>query len=336
MRASKFTVFLYASMVAIPLLLIAKVSLPIFGLQSLAPLVITLLAIFFILYGVVGFAEVALHKGKPDLWFPRTVKEKIGNIRLPRRRRNEREITFYVKRFNNAGRHFDKVPYKLNVDRYTTVLDALLGIKSEYDNTLSMRYSCRMGICGSCGMEINGRPCLACETNVFEVEKNGAVEIGPMLAHPLLKDLVTSFDDFFEKHKSVEPTLFRNDQKEQSRARKVYKQTDMQLNSFLPYSYCIMCGLCMDSCPVVNTNQEFIGPQALSQVYRYHADSRDQKGNERLTVIDRLSGAWGCEYAGACSDVCPEGVDPASAIQLLKADIMKGYIIKEDEREEGQ
>ena len=87
-----------------------------------------------------------------------------------------------------------------------------------------------------------------------------------------------------------------------------------------------MCALCIDACPVTNTNPDFVGPQALSQVYRYHKDSRDQEGQKRLDYVDTLTGAWGCEYAGACSKVCPKGVDPAAAIQMLKAELVENSL----------
>jgi succinate dehydrogenase/fumarate reductase-like Fe-S protein len=85
----------------------------------------------------------------------------------------------------------------------------------------------------------------------------------------------------------------------------------------------------MDACPVVNVNPDFTGPQPLSQAYRYYKDSRDQLNVKRLNEIDTLEGLWGCEYAGACSKVCPKGVDPASAIQLMKKDTMKSNITNE-------
>ena len=89
-----------------------------------------------------------------------------------------------------------------------------------------------------------------------------------------------------------------------------------------------MCGLCLDACPVANTTPEFTGPQALSQSYRYYNDSRDEMKEERLNVVDKLTGMWGCEFIGACSKACPKGVDPASAIQLLKTATAEEYIKK--------
>jgi succinate dehydrogenase / fumarate reductase iron-sulfur subunit len=152
-----------------------------------------------------------------------------------------------------------------------------------------------------------------------------------MQGHPLLKDLATDFDDFFEKHMSVQPRLYRIDAKEQYAAKKEYHQTREEVDRFLPYSYCIMCGLCEDACPRVNTNPNFKGPQALAKEYRYYADSRDQLGKKRLLDADRLDGVWGCEFAGACSKVCPKGVDPAAAIQLLKTELMSNTTAEERE-----
>ncbi|MCL5429975.1 MAG: 4Fe-4S dicluster domain-containing protein, partial [Candidatus Marsarchaeota archaeon] len=91
---------------------------------------------------------------------------------------------------------------------------------------------------------------------------------------------------------------------------------------------CIKCGLCVDACPVANTKKDFLGPQAIAQAYRYIADSRDQDNGKRLEYLDSVDGAWGCEFAGACSVVCPKSVDPALAIQLIKSEIAKRNIKK--------
>ncbi|MBX8631133.1 MAG: succinate dehydrogenase iron-sulfur subunit [Thermoplasmata archaeon] len=234
-----------------------------------------------------------------------------------------RSVEFEVKRFNPATKMLESELFRTRVHRFSTVLDALLDIKEKEDNTLAIRYSCRMGICGSCAMVVNGKPVLACETNVLQNSGEGRIVVSPMLGHPLLKDLVTDFDDFFERHRSIKPHLVRNDIEEKYSAQKEYPQSREELSKYLPFSYCIMCGLCVDACPVVNTNPSFIGPQALAQVQRYYADSRDQLGDRRLEMVDRLEDVWDCEFAGACSLVCPKGVDPAFAIQLLKAEIVR-------------
>jgi succinate dehydrogenase / fumarate reductase iron-sulfur subunit len=230
-------------------------------------------------------------------------------------------IRLRARRFDDQARAFRVSEYEVQADRFTSVLDALLTVKERQDPTLSLRYSCNMGICGSCAMVINGKPRLACETNIFSLGSE-LIRVGPMEAHPILRDLVTDFDDFFAKHASVTPWLVRRDLEEKFRAEAEYVQTRSQVDNFLDYAHCISCGLCVDACPVNNTNPHFVGPQALSQAYRYNCDSRDQGERERLESLDRMDGVWGCEYAGACSRVCPKGVDPALTIQRLKLDLM--------------
>jgi succinate dehydrogenase / fumarate reductase iron-sulfur subunit len=236
--------------------------------------------------------------------------------------KEQKTFTLVVKRLDPGTRAFVEKSFQVEADRFTCVLDILIAVKEKQDHTLSMRYSCNMGICGSCGMVINGKPRLACETNVYSLG-SGTIHVGPMEAHPLLKDLVTDFDDFFAKHKSVTPWLVRKDTEEKYRAEKEYHQTRAQVDYFLDFAHCIKCGLCVDACPVSNTNVHFLGPQALGQAYRYNSDSRDQGEEQRLDSLDRMDGVWGCEFAGACSEVCPKGVDPALTIQQLKLDIMK-------------
>jgi len=236
--------------------------------------------------------------------------------------KEQKTFTLVVKRLDPATRAFVEKSFQVEADRFTCVLDILIAVKEKQDHTLSMRYSCNMGICGSCGMVINGKPRLACETNVFSLGSE-TITVGPMEAHPLLRDLVTDFDEFFARHKSVKPWLVRNDTTEKYRAEKEYHQTRAQVDYFLDFAHCIKCGLCVDACPVSNTNTHFLGPQALAQAYRYNSDSRDQGEEERLDSLDRMDGVWGCEFAGACSEVCPKGVDPALTIQQLKLDIMK-------------
>ena len=131
----------------------------------------------------------------------------------------------------------------------------------------------------------------------------------------------------------MNPYLYRKAVAEKYSAEKEYKQTRDQLDRFLPFSYCIMCGLCLDACPVVNTNPTFIGPQALSQAYRYYADSRDQAGVSRIENVDLVNGIWDCEFSDSCSKVCPKGVDPAFAIQLLKAEAIKNDIFPQKDHQ---
>ena len=228
-----------------------------------------------------------------------------------------------VNRFTDGK--FTEKEYKINLQKHATVLDALLNIKERVDPTLSVRYSCRMGICGSCAMVIDGKPSLACETRLNP--EADFVRVEPMRGHPLLKDLVTDFDDFFARLKSVKPWIIQKKMSSTHISGRVL-QDPQNVNEIVPFSSCISCGLCVDACPVVNTHPSFIGPQALAQVHRFSIDSRDGSGMERIAVVDSKEGLWGCEFVGACSLVCPKGVDPALAIQEMKIEAMKQKLLR--------
>lgn len=320
MGASRYFVFFYAAMGLLPILTFSTL-ISILFYSAFYKIFLFFIALDLIVFSLLGSVEVLFRSNTTKI-----MKLEKNKIKYNYKPDSKNGIKLIISRFKSDKKQLQQTSHIVNVNRFTTVLDALLDIKHKEDPTIAIRYSCRMGICGSCGVVINGKPSLACETNLMEIAKNGVVSVEPMEGHPILKDLVTEFDDFFDKHKAIEPVLFRKDNKEKMKAKSLYDQTQSEINEFLPYSYCIMCGLCMDACPVVNTNKEFIGPQALSQAYRYYKDSRDEKGEERLTVIDKLTGLWGCEFAGACSKACPKGVDPASAIQLLKLATAQNYI----------
>lgn len=198
-----------------------------------------------------------------------------------------------------------------------TVLSALLYAKEKLDHSIAIRFSCRMACCGSCGMKINGLPRLACYTQVNELG-NGPITVDPLAHYPLVRDLVTDFEGFFEKQGSVKSYMVRRNETEQETSESEYAQSPRELDDFLQFSYCIKCGLCNAACPTVASDSDFIGPQALGQAYRYVADSRDEGAEERIRIIDASHGIWRCHFAGACSFVCPKGVDPALAIQRLR------------------
>jgi succinate dehydrogenase / fumarate reductase iron-sulfur subunit len=198
-----------------------------------------------------------------------------------------------------------------------TVLSALLYTKERLDHSIAIRFSCRMASCGSCGMKINGLPKLACYTQVAELG-SGTITVEPLAHYPLVRDLVTNFQGFFEKHRSVRPYLVRRDEAEQETPQSEYAQSARELEEFLQFSYCIKCGLCNAACPTAASDPSFIGPQALGQAYRYISDSRDEGAHQRINVLDDPHGIWRCHFAGACSFVCPKGVDPALAIQRLR------------------
>jgi len=227
-------------------------------------------------------------------------------------------LTFKVQRYL-PGR--DTKPYfqefSVPLRKGMTVLDGLIYIKENIDNTLVYRSSCRMGICGSCGMFINKFPRLACHTPVEELETD-IIEVRSLPNFPIIRDLVADLDSLFEKHKSIKPYIISPEIEEIERPSSELLQSAEELESYAQFSYCLKCGLCMSACPTVATDPLFTGPQALGQAYRYCADTRDTSAKERFQQVDSRHGVWLCHLAGACSEACPKGVDPALAIQLLK------------------
>lgn len=216
--------------------------------------------------------------------------------------------------------------YEVELEKGMTVLDVLLYIKENIDQSLSFRYSCRMGICGSCGMFINGKPELACHTQVEEVLEGNILKVEPMPNLPVIKDLVCDMRRVFANYRNIKPYVIRKNEEEQENPHSEYKQTPEELMEFLQFSYCIQCGLCITSCPVSGTDNEFYQPFVLAQAYRFCVDSRDEGTLERVKSIAKEDGVFNCHFAGGCSFACPKGVDPALAIQLLKRLVLKASV----------
>jgi succinate dehydrogenase / fumarate reductase, iron-sulfur subunit len=211
--------------------------------------------------------------------------------------------------------------FSVPVRRWTTVLDALLYAKEHSDSSIAIRFSCRMASCGSCGMKINGIPRLACYTKISELGAD-TITCEPLPNFPLIRDLVTDFQQFFSHHRDMHPFIENRHPDPNRDMLSEFKQTPSDIDNFLQFSYCIKCGLCYSACPTVATDTKFPGPQALSQAYRYFADNRDDAGKKRLNIVDERHGIWRCHFAGSCSAVCPKGVDPALGIQLLRSHLL--------------
>jgi succinate dehydrogenase / fumarate reductase, iron-sulfur subunit len=235
-------------------------------------------------------------------------------------------VVFRVQRYDpekDNKPHFQE--FTVPVKHGTTVLEGLLYIKENLDSSLAFRTSCRMGVCGSCGMLINDYPHLACHTQVEEFHSS-RLTLKPLPNMAIIKDLVPALDTLFLKHKSIKPYVIRQDKGEMEEPTAEYMQKPAELDEFLQFTYCIKCGLCIAACPTSASDRAFLGPQALGQAYRYCADSRDAGRDERLAIVEAEHGAWNCHFAAACSEACPKGVDPALAIQLLRRKVAAGAI----------
>ena len=197
------------------------------------------------------------------------------------------------------------------------ILDAINYIKDEIDGTLSYRWSCQMGVCGSCGMMINGVPKLSCAAFLKDYYPD-KIRVEPLTGFPVERDLIFQMDDFMTKLTEIQPYIIRNKDEEKPLDKGEYLQTPAELARFKPYSMCINCMLCYAACPVYALDSTFIGPAAIALGQRYNMDSRDHGRDARQELIASHEGIWECTFVGECSAVCPKDVDPAAAIQRAK------------------
>ena len=208
-----------------------------------------------------------------------------------------------------------------------SMLDALEYIKDELDSSLAYRWSCRMAVCGSCGMVINGTPKLGCETFLRDYYPN-AIKVEPLANFPIEKDLVVDAEDFINKLESVKPYIINamekplaegaDKQSPQKVAEAANQQTPKQMGLYKQFSMCINCMLCYSACPQMGLNPLFTGPAVIALGHRYNLDSRDDGYEQRTEVIQGKNGVWACTFVGYCSEVCPKNVDPAAAINQNK------------------
>lgn len=205
-----------------------------------------------------------------------------------------------------------------------SILQGLQYIKDQLDGSLTFRWSCRMAICGSCGVMLNDVPVLACHTFLRD-HWPGPIRVEPLTHFPIVRDLAIDQSDFLRKLESVKPWLI--DDVARTPADGPHQQTPRQLDEFYQYSQCINCLLCYAACPQYGLNNRFTGPGALALLHRYNADSRDHGTAERMEVINAEDGVWGCTLVAHCSAVCPKQVDPARAINQNKINSTKDYLL---------
>ena len=198
------------------------------------------------------------------------------------------------------------------------VLDALIAIKDTLDESLSFRRSCREGVCGSDGVNVNGRNVLACITALEGLKQ--PIEIRPLPRLGVVRDLIVDMAQFYQHYRAVKPYLINLDP-EPENERLQSPQDRAELDGLWE---CILCGCCTTACPSFWWNPErFLGPAALLQGYRFIADSRDQATDERLDFLEDPYRLFRCHGIMSCVEVCPKGLNPTEAIGKIKTLLVK-------------
>jgi succinate dehydrogenase / fumarate reductase, iron-sulfur subunit len=228
-------------------------------------------------------------------------------------------VTFRIQRFNpetEAGPYWQE--FQVAAEPMDRVLDGLNAIKWYQDGTLTYRRSCGHGVCGSDAMRINGRNRLACKLLIRDV--GGRVEIQPLLAFRVIKDLVVDLEPFFQQYRAVMPWLV-NDEPAPATER---PQSPEERVRYDDTTKCILCACCTAACPSYWSNQEYIGPAAIVNGHRFLFDSRDRARAERLAILNDRYGVWRCRTIRNCTEACPRGIEVMGAIGEVKRELLLG------------
>lgn len=208
---------------------------------------------------------------------------------------------------------YDRFELDIADPNATTILDVLIRIQREQDPTVAFRYACRVNMCGSCGMVINGREALACKTNVGDLPPGREITLRPLNHFPVVKDLVVDMTSFFDKYEETmpyfspvsietEPAVIRPDSRERQ---EIGQATE-----------CIQCGCCVSGCTMANYHEGYAGPAALNRAFTLLADSREGRNDERLRAV--LESCYSCRTEFNCTEICPKELSPTRAIKYIQ------------------
>jgi succinate dehydrogenase / fumarate reductase, iron-sulfur subunit len=232
------------------------------------------------------------------------------------------QVALKVWRYDSATGDRRLQEYEFDAPDEATLLDCLDIVKDKHDGTLAYRKSCRMMICGSCGMRMDGAAVLACKTRMYETAQAGRVPVISAMGNlPIVRDLVVDMDPFWEKFKAMKPWL-QPGYLEPPEG-KEYIVSQEQMNVIHKEALCINCGCCVSECNAMESDPQFLGPQALAKGMRFVGDPRDQAEVERLEDYSSEHGIWECTRCYFCNERCPKGVDPRDAIAKLGAEAIK-------------
>jgi fumarate reductase iron-sulfur subunit len=205
-----------------------------------------------------------------------------------------------------------------------TVLDVVTFIQRALDPALAYRYACRVGMCGSCAMTVNGVPRWTCRTHIDKVARNDRLEIGPLKNLPVIRDLVTDMREFFDKWARAKGQFEGNLSKtDDFQAVKPGSPDRVAVEAGIE---CIGCGVCYSACDVVAWNRDYLGPAALNRAWTLVKDERDRGSLERLRAVAGDAGCHSCHTHMSCTERCPKHLSPTASIAGLKREILKTAI----------
>lgn len=215
----------------------------------------------------------------------------------------------------NEKPYMETVEIDIPKDKDIMVLDVLHLIKEQKIPSLAFRFSCREGVCGSDGMNINGKNALACTTPLSQAVKRNKLSLRPLPGLPVVRDLIVDMTPFYKQYEKVKPYLI-NDEPTTGIERLQSPEERAKLDGLYE---CILCACCSTSCPSFWWNPDkFVGPAGLLQAYRFLADSRDTATKERLKDLEDPYSVFRCRGIMNCVDVCPKGLNPTKAIGSIK------------------
>lgn len=227
----------------------------------------------------------------------------------------DKKVIFRIKRFRPSDDETRWQDYSLDVHPGMTVLEGLWHIVRYVDGSLSFRYSCRGGVCGSCAMVINKDTTLACHTQVTSLETD-VIMIEPLPRMRVINDLVVDLEPFLKKFKSIQPVL-----KNETEHERELQQSPEQRTLINDSVKCIMCASCQSACPLLAVDDDYLGPAVLTAAHRFVFDDRNEDRDRMLSCINDTEGALGCRTVSRCTEVCPKGIQPSIRIKELRKQI---------------
>ncbi len=245
----------------------------------------------------------------------------------------KKDVTFRVFRFNpqvDSKPYFDD--YTIPVEKGITVLRSLNYIKEHIDGSVSFRAFCQAGICGSCGMRVNGLSQLACTTQVWDVlaksREPGIIKVEPLRNLPLIKDLIVDMDPLVDKMKHYSNRDYST-MPEAEMGKNEFMISEAEFLRYDKATDCILCASCVSECSILRANKDYVSPAVLLKSYRMSVDSRDSLHEQRLAELVKDHGVWDCTHCYRCQESCVKSIPIMDAIHGIREDAIESRGMKD-------